>query len=194
MTFVLRQLLESAADQPLPEWDRVTTHIRELGFPAGATVFHQDVQHPYLYAVREGLIKLCYLDESGNEWIKSFAEEGRYFASITALEPRGKTSFATVAMEKSRLERLDFPLVEELANRHLAWGRAMQRLTMAFAARKEARERSLLTLSPENRYRAFLAECPALEKRIPQNNLARYLGLTPVGLNRIVSRVRSGAG
>jgi CRP-like cAMP-binding protein len=63
-------------------------------------------------------------------------------------------------------------------------------MTMVFAARKEARERDLLTLTPEGRYRAFLIESPALEKRIAQKDLARYLGLTPVGLNRIVTRVR----
>ena len=66
----------------------------------------------------------------------------------------------------------------------------VRRALLIFARRKEKRERELLTLKPEQRYRAFVAESPGLERRIPQRDLARHLGLTPVGLNRIVQRVR----
>jgi CRP-like cAMP-binding protein len=186
----LQRLLEAAAGGPLPEWDRVAGEVESVRFDPGATVFGQGVAHPYLYAVRQGLLKLCYLDEDGNEWIKSFSEEGRFFASIAALQPGGLTSFQVEAMEPTHLERLAYPMLGDLAARHLAWARAAQNMTMAFAARKEARERDLLTRTPEGRYRAFLADNPALAQRIPQKDLARYLGVTPVGLNRIVARVR----
>lgn len=76
----------------------------------------------------------------------------------------------------------------------MAWARARQAMTLAFAVRKERRERELLTLSAEGRYRAFLEASPDLERRIPQKELARYLGVTPVGLNRIVARVRRSTG
>jgi CRP-like cAMP-binding protein len=188
---VLLQLFETAAGGPLPEWDRVAIEVDCPEIPAGGTVFDQDIVHPYLYAVRQGLVKLCYLNEEGDEWIKSFSEEGRFFASIAALQPAGRTSFLAVAMEKTRLERLAYKTLAGLANRHMAWARAVQNMTLLFAARMEARERALLTLTPEGRYRAFVAESPVLARRVPQKDLARYLGLTPVGLNRIVSRVRS---
>jgi len=79
-----------------------------------------------------------------------------------------------------------------LAAMHLPWSRALHALTMAFAARKEQRERELLTLGPEARYISFRDTDPELERRIAQKDLARHLGLTPVGLNRIVRRVRRG--
>ena len=69
-----------------------------------------------------------------------------------------------------------------------------QKLAAERAARKEARERELLTLGAEARYRAFCADEPLLARRIPQKDLARHLGLTPVGLNRIAMRVRRGGG
>jgi CRP-like cAMP-binding protein len=190
---MFRKLFEMAAGGPLPEWQQVAADMDERVLPAGATVFDQDTEHPYLYAVRHGLVKLCYLDEEGNEWIKSFAEEGRFFGSIAALQPGGRTSFLSMTMEASRLERVAYATLMAQARRHIAWANAIQKMTLAFAARKEARERHLLTLSPESRYRAFHAESPELETRIPQKDLARYLGLTPVGLNRIVRRVRDGA-
>jgi len=157
---------------------------------AGGTVFLQDVDHPFVYAVQTGLLKLSYLREDGTEWVKSFAGEGRFFASIAALQPKGRTSFMVTAIEDSALERLDYRLLEVLAEKHLPWSRALHNLTMVFAARKEARERDLLTLNAEERYLAFRAAEPNLAKRIPQKDLARHLGLTPVGLNRIVMRLR----
>lgn len=187
---VLQRLLEAAAGGSLPAWDRVARDLSIRNFEPGGTVFLQDTNHPYVYAVRQGLLKLCYLKEDGTEWIKSFAYEGRFFASIAALEPGGRTSFMVTALETTVLERVDYRVLSELASTHLAWSQALCRMTMVFAARKEQRERELLTLNAEDRYRAFRQAYPDLETRIPQKDLARHLGLTPVGLNRIVVRVR----
>lgn len=188
-----QSLLENAAGGPLPEWSLVAEAITLRSVATGGTVFLQDAEHPYVYAVRSGLVKLCYLGEDGSEWIKSFADEGRFFASIAALQPAGRTSFMAGAIEDTLLERIDHRLLAGLSARHLAWSQALQAMTMLFAARKEQRERELLTLSAENRYRAFAAAHAGLLQRIPQKDLARHLGVTPVGLNRIVMRVRRGA-
>lgn len=188
--FVFRELLGPAACGPLPDWPQVADALAIQRVEIGGAVFLQDVEHPFVYAVQTGLLKLCYLREDGTEWIKSFASEGRFFASIAALQPKGRTSFMVTAIEDSVLERLDYRLLAGLAQKHLAWSRALHAMTMIFAARKEARERELLMLKAEERYEAFCSAEPALTKRIPQKDLARHLGLTPVGLNRIVMRLR----
>lgn len=187
---VFRALLESAAGMALPDWPEVAAAITLRRVAAGGTVFLQDVEHPHLYAVQAGLLKLCYLGEDGTEWVKSFAREGRFFASIAALQPQGRTSFTVTAIEASVLERVDHRLLLDLARRHPPWAQALLGLTTVFAARKELRERELLTLDAEQRYLAFRAADPELARRVPQKDLARHLGLTPVGLNRIAMRVR----
>lgn len=191
---VLRTLLERAAGGPLPHWDQVASALRERSFRPGETVFMQDVAHPHVYAIRHGLLKLGYLGADGNEWIKSFVCEGGFFASIAALQPRGRTSFQVTALEPCVLEQVNHQLLLDMAGTHLDWSHALHQLTMVFAARKEQRERELLTLSAEPRYLAFRAAYPHLERRISQKDLARHLGLTPVGLNRIVVRMRRAAG
>ncbi|MNG38637.1 hypothetical protein D3C84_1264130 [compost metagenome] len=57
--------------------------------------------------------------------------------------------------------------------------------------KKERREMQLLTLSAEDRYRSFLEEFGALEKKIPQYYIASYLGITPVALSRIRAKWRN---
>ncbi|PVY92173.1 CRP-like cAMP-binding protein [Acidovorax sp. 99] len=183
-------LTQAAGTQALPDWATAERAITTHAVQAGGTVFLQGVQHPYVYAVQAGLFKLSYLQDDGTEWIKSFAEEGRFFASVSALQPGGRTAFMVTAIEPATLERIDHGVLLALAERHLPWAKALYQLTLVYAARKEARERELLTLTPEGRYRAFLASHPNLALRIPQKDLARHLGLTPVGLNRIAMRVR----
>jgi hypothetical protein len=58
---------------------------------------------------------------------------------------------------------------------------------------KVRRERDLLMLSAEALYRKFVNETPSLAERVPQKDLAAFLGVTPVGLNRIIRRCRSDA-
>lgn len=187
-------LASAAGGMALPEWPRVARALEVRRIEPGGTAFLQGVEHPYVYAVDSGLLKLSYLGEDGTEWIKSFAHEGRFFASIAALAPGGRTSFMVTAIEPSVLERIDYRLLAALAREHLAWATALHALTLVFAARKEERERELLTLDAEGRYRAFCGAQPELAARIPQKDLARHLGVTPVGLNRIVMRVRRAQG
>jgi CRP-like cAMP-binding protein len=187
-----KELFARLAGEEVPSWERVEADVVVRRIEAGGTVFMQDAEHPFVYIVRSGLIKNVYFGEDGEDWIKSFSEEGLFFASIAALERGGRTSFAAVALEASVVERIPYALLEQLAGRDLVWARIVRRALLIFGERKEKRERELLTLKPEHRYRAFVADTPGLEQRIPQRDLARHLGLTPVGLNRIVRRVQKG--
>jgi CRP-like cAMP-binding protein len=187
-----RALFERLAGGPLPSWERLEAEIVVQRIEAGGTVFTQDAEHPFAYVVRSGLLKNVYFSEDGEDWIKSFCEEGQFFGSVAALESHGRTSFAAMAVEASEVERLPYMMLEKLAETNVAWANVLRKALLIFGRRKEKRERELLTLRPEERYRAFVAETPGLEDRIPQRDLARYLGLTPVGLNRIVRRVKRG--
>ena len=61
---------------------------------------------------------------------------------------------------------------------------AFQRL----AELKVQREKDLLMLTAEELYLKFAAGHPATLAAIPQKDLASFLGVTAVGLNRIIRR------
>lgn len=186
--FALR-LFEQLAGCALPESDTCLRHLRTLRVAAGGTVFQAGEAHPYLYVIREGLVKLCYGLPDGSERIKSFGEAGGFFASMAALEPGGLTSFAVVALEACVLERVEIACLEQLGQRHLAWQCCLTGAVKRYALRKEIRERDLLILRPRERYEAFLAAHPDLARRIPLKDLASHLGITAVSLSRIRARL-----
>lgn len=49
---------------------------------------------------------------------------------------------------------------------------------------KEKRERDLLLLDAERRYKIFLQDFSVLESTIKQHQIASYIGITPIALSR----------
>jgi CRP-like cAMP-binding protein len=188
-TLASQALLEHLAGGPLPEWASFAAQVQSRTLAAGETLFATDAPWPWLNIVRSGLFKLVYLRDDGSERIKSFIAEGGFFASLAALAPGGRTSFAAVALERSVVEPLSYPQIRALGERHLAWQKALRAGIEHYGLRKEKRERELLLMSPEERYRLFLHESPALAARITQQDIALYLGITPVALSRIRGRM-----
>ena len=60
---------------------------------------------------------------------------------------------------------------------------------LELAMKKERREYEFLCLSAEDRYRLIREREPTMLGRVTQNDIARYLGITPVALSRIKSRL-----
>lgn len=184
-----QSLLEQMAGGPLPEWSAFAAGIQRRRLQPGQALFEVHQPWPWLAIVGTGLFKLVYRREGGSERIKSFITAPGFFTSLAGLPPGGRTSFAAIAMERATVELLSYPAILALADRHLAWQRTWRVAIEQYGARKEKRERELLTLTPEERYALFLSESPGLAERIPQKDLALYLGITPVGLSRMRGRM-----
>jgi CRP-like cAMP-binding protein len=141
-----------------------------------------------LFVIEAGLVKLAYLAPDGDEWVKSFIVDHGLFGDFGADTASG-SRFAATAVEACDCIELPLAWVRE----RVAAEPKLAGLVGAFLAwlgeRKLAREQQLLCLSPEQRYRAFLAQSPALAARLPQGDIARYLRVTPVAFSRIKRRI-----
>ena len=189
-TTTLLRRLEAAADLSLPGVERLLDAVRVRPIAERQAAFHEDEACPYLFVVRSGLFKQLYTKDDGTEWIKSFTGEGEAFACPIALAGH-RTTFASVAIEPSIVEVIEWRDVEALGDEDLSWQRAIRFAYQRLAELKVRRERDLLMLTAEQLYRQFVAASPDLLTRIAQKDLAAFLGVTAVGLNRIVKRVRT---
>jgi CRP-like cAMP-binding protein len=187
------QVFERLAGGPLPEWPALAASVERHAVPAGQALFLAGECRPTVYVVTQGVVKMVYETEAGDAWVKGFAEAGVCFASVTALDPGGRTSYAAYAETEVVVERVDYARLAALAARHLPWQRALSEAFRLYGQRKEQRERELLTLSPEARYLAFLRDHPALAARLRQRDIASFVCITPVALSRIKARLRARA-
>lgn len=167
--------------------EEMAVQVRELK-PREAA-FREGDACPWVHVVRQGLLKQVYTRVDGSEWIKSFSAEGQLFACPSAL--RGERArFGSVAIEPCVVERIDFRLLEQRAEASAAWQKALRVAFQRLAELKVQRELELLTLNARELYARFAAREPALLARIAQKDLASFIGVTAVGLNRIVRSQR----
>lgn len=193
MSFTLLQQLQARLGMDLPQVDALAAQLRVSTLKPREAAFMQGEACPRLFIVRSGLLKQLYVEPDGSEWIKSFAGPGDLFACLQAIGGQGPTTFASVAIEDSVVEHIDFAAIDALAQSDLSWQKAVRAGFQRLAELKVRRERELLTLTPREHYQRLAQGAPQWIGRIPQKDLAAYLGVTAVGLNRIVRDAGGGA-
>src|SRR5262245_30921116 len=189
MGFSTREIFCRIAGMDLPEWDAVERASNPKRFKAGDTLFFSGERRSQIFVVNEGVLKLMYETPDGDSWVKGFVEAGASFASASALQPQGITSFSAYVETDALIDTLDFQLLMKLSAKHFEWQRALTNAFVFYEQCKEQRERELLTLTPEQRYMKFLNDHPHLAMVIKQRDIAGYVRVTPVSLSRIKSRL-----
>ncbi|GGF18843.1 Crp/Fnr family transcriptional regulator [Echinicola rosea] len=135
--------------------------------------------------VDKGLFRIYYADADGHEVTKGFFQEGSFPTAYTSLQTEKPSYFFIQALEDAQLVTIDYKKWLGMYRADPVWKDFLIAMLTKGYAKKEKRERELLQLSAEERYRGFLTEYPGLDKRIKQHYIASYLGITPVALSRI---------
>lgn len=170
--------------------DDIEASGEALVYNKGAIIFRQGEADPHLYLVQKGFLKAYYLTENGKEYIKTFVLEKGFIGSSNAYRhPQTGCTFTLVCLEPSRLVRLKYADLLDIVQQTPARSLALINMLIDVIAKKERREFEFLCLSAEERYQQILKNTPELLKRATQNDIARYLGITPVALSRIRSRM-----
>lgn len=158
--------------------------------PKGAAVFAPGDGSDDVFLLLSGLVKLVYTTAEGEDWIKSFILYQGVFSGRGASDAAPGESYGAVCLEPCRFVRLPRGFVEQAVAGDAGVRAAYGAFAAWVLARKQAREAALLTMSPEARYRALLTAAPAALERLPQGDVARFLGVTPVAFSRIKRRLR----
>ncbi len=156
---------------------------------AGDHLFRQGEHDQSLYIVQSGLLKAYYLSADGKENIKSFILPGDNIGSLMSSYAGKPSTFSLVCLKPCELTVVEFSALYEASKTDTEISAAIVDFLLGFGIKKEAREYELLCLSAEGRYRKLLKNMPGILDLVTQNEIARYLGMTPVGLSRIKKRV-----
>jgi CRP-like cAMP-binding protein len=140
--------------------------------------------------VLEGVIRICYYDNKGDEITRNFIEEHRLATDLRALEYGLASTEYLQAVTDCRLLVFARPDWEELGHTIGGWPDIMHRLTAQHLREKLARISPMVTQDATTRYLEFLANYPRLANRIPLVHLASFLGITQSSLSRIRKQLR----
>jgi CRP-like cAMP-binding protein len=135
--------------------------------------------------VISGLFRYLYISDKGVEFTKGIISEHNFISSYSAMRYGNPSYFFVEALEDSEILEIQYDKWLELKETDRFWDQFLVALVEKGFSIKEKRERDLLLLDAETRYKNFLNEFPGLEKRIKQHIIASYLGITPESLSRI---------
>lgn len=137
-----------------------------------------------------GLLRLFYIDDSGNEINKHFVTEKTLAVAYNAFIRREESNIYIQALENTKLLIIDYKTYNDLLNSHICWQKAARKLAEMLFILGQKRESDFLLIDAQERYLQFLEDYPNLVNRISQYHIASYLGITPESLSRIRTNLK----
>lgn len=133
----------------------------------------------------KGCIKRYYIDQNGDETILQFAVEDWWISDIASFCEQIASRFYIETLEEAELLQINYQNKELLFKEVPQLERVFRLLVQRAYAVLENRFFTGITDSAEERYLQFIKNYPGLLQRVPQYQIASYLGITPEALSRI---------
>jgi CRP/FNR family transcriptional regulator, cyclic AMP receptor protein len=139
--------------------------------------------------ILKGCLKKYYIDSQGNEVILQFAVEDWWISDIASFTEQKPSNLFIQSLEDTELLMIGHDSKEKLFS-SIPWLERVFRLMVQRSySVLESRFYATIAHSAEERYLDFLDRYPDIPNRVPQTQIASYLGITPESLSRIKSKI-----
>ncbi len=135
--------------------------------------------------VTSGCLRAYTIDRKGEEHIIQFAIEDWWISDLHSFLSGSPATYNIDALEDSEVLLLEKESRDKLLDAVPKLERYFRLLQEANYVASHKRINDSLSASAEERYVTFLKTYPALVERVPQSQIASYLGITPQSLSRI---------
>ena len=138
----------------------------------------------------EGIIRVCYYNNRGDEVTKFFFEENNFVADINNYNQGSASTEYLQAVTDCKYLVLSKTAMNELSMTIIEWDRIVSKITAKGLADKVNKISPMMTEDATERYLKFITNFPTLANRVPLSYLASYLGITQSSLSRIRKNIR----
>ncbi|PSJ42691.1 cAMP-binding protein [Zobellella endophytica] len=176
----------------VPQWQRLAGEAVPLELAPRAQLWRPGSCPDEVILVRAGLLKTVFVSEEGRHYIKEFFWQGDAFFSYHSHLSGTPTPYCLEAQESCSLYVFSLKRLLSFAAKDPAWQLVYLRLLETQLRFKEEKEFLLLTQGPEARYLLFQRRNADLVRRLPDHQIAAYLGISPISLSRIKRRLNKG--
>lgn len=145
---------------------------------------HGEICRFEAYIVK-GCVKKYYIDQSGNEVILQFAVEDWWISDIGSFNEQKPSNLFIETLEDTELLIIDYESKEKLFQELPQLERVFRIMMQRAYSVLESRFYAAVSHSAESRYLDFIKTYPNILQRVPQQQIASYLGITPESLSRI---------
>ncbi|MFD2245050.1 Crp/Fnr family transcriptional regulator [Pontibacter ruber] len=151
---------------------------------------HQEVCH-FIAFVVQGILRSYTVDAKGNEHVVQFALEGWWISDNYSFLTGEPSTYNIDALEDAELLLLSRPAMDELLLKVPAMERYFRILMQNSLVALQRRLVGSLSYTAEEKYTNLIRTYPDIAQRVPQHQIASYLGIKPETLSRIRKQLTS---
>ncbi|AEF56101.1 Crp/Fnr family transcriptional regulator [Marinomonas posidonica] len=171
-------------------WQSLTLPMTFHAVSKGDYLFRQGEYAQRIFFLHKGLVRYVNTSEEGKEFTKTFVRAPKVIGSTRAMVENSPTLFGIQALQDCVISSYDWLSFYEQMHQDLGFLTYYSRFMEQIFLKKDQRESAFVEHSAERRYLDFCVDYPDLKDSIPQQQIASYLGITPVALSRIRQKIR----
>lgn len=146
-----------------------------------------DVCNQFNFIVR-GCLRMYKADDKGNTHILQFAAENGWLSNIGSFHERKPSELNIDALEDTMVLQISYNNLLVLYTTAPKFDRIFRVLIENSFVSLQKRLLQNISSTAEDRYFSFLENYSHLNNRLPQNQIASFLGITPEFLSRLINR------
>ena len=143
-----------------------------------------DICNQFNFIVR-GCLRMYKVDEKGNTYIIQFAAENRWLSNIGSFHERKPSELNIDALEDTMVLQISYENLLSLYTNAPKFDRIFRVLIENSFVSLQKRLLQNISSTAEDRYNSFLDSYSHLTYRLPQTQIASFLGITPEFLSRL---------
>ena len=135
--------------------------------------------------VNKGCLRAYTVDEQGQEHIAMFGIEGWWISDMYSFLTNTPATQNIDALEDSEVLSIEKSDLEKLYDHVPKFNRFFLKLLQNAFVAHQRRILAANSQTAEEQYLDFITRYPSLEQRVPQHQIASYLGMSPETISRI---------
>jgi len=185
---ILSAFLAQFPDLTPPEAEEIARRLVVRTYPRGTVLLRAGDISRQCYFVLQGCLRLYQLRD-GVERTVEFYTEQQAVALFSSYASQSASDSTLVCLEDSLVLVGDFAREAEMYRQFPKLEAITRRMVEQDFGRAQEAFARFMASSPEERYQHILQTRPGLLQRVPQHQLASYIGVTPESLSRIRRRL-----